>query len=156
MVQFVPRNRFALVLATVLGVLLGLGLFTFNYAEGFSYFSSDPKACVNCHIMRDQYDSWRKSSHHAAAVCVDCHLPQELVPKLIAKSDNGYRHSKGFTLQDFHEPIIITPRNTEILQDNCLRCHGDLVHDLVAGATSAKGAIKCVQCHGSVGHGPQR
>jgi cytochrome c nitrite reductase small subunit len=156
MVQFIPRNRFALVLATVLGVLLGLGLFTFNYAEGFSYFSSDPKACVNCHIMRDQYDSWRKSSHHAAAVCVDCHLPHELVPKLIAKSDNGYRHSKGFTLQDFHEPIMITPRNAEILQENCLRCHGDLVHDLVAGATSAKGAIKCVQCHGSVGHGPQR
>ena len=50
-----------LLLALLAGVLMGVGAFTFLYAEGFSYLSSDPQACVNCHIMRPQYDSWQKS-----------------------------------------------------------------------------------------------
>ena len=61
----------AIVLAVLVGLLLGTGAFTFKYAEGLSYFSTDPKACVNCHIMTPQYDSWQKSSHHAVATCVD-------------------------------------------------------------------------------------
>lgn len=149
-----PIGKLAFIIAVLLGVLLGLGAFTFNYGEGLSYFSTDPKACVNCHIMRSEYDSWQKSSHHAAARCVDCHLPHELVPKYIAKADNGYRHSARFTFNDFHEPIQITPRNARILQDNCLKCHGDFVHEIVRGSTTAKDAVKCVHCHASVGHGP--
>jgi len=112
------------------------------------------KACMNCHIMRPQYDSWSKGSHHAVAKCVDCHLPHEFIPKYIAKADNGYRHSKAFTLQDFHEPIQITPRNSRILQNNCVTCHGELVHPLVAGSSTARNAISCVHCHADVGHGP--
>ncbi|MFI5378766.1 MAG: cytochrome c nitrite reductase small subunit [Tepidisphaerales bacterium] len=149
-------GKLMVVVAAMAGVMLGLGLYTFNYAEGLSYFSKDPKACANCHIMRDEYDAWRKSSHHANAVCVDCHLPHEIVPKLIAKADNGYRHSKGFTFQDFHEPIMIKTRSGEILQENCVRCHGGLVHELVNSASSARGEVRCVHCHAYVGHGPRR
>ena len=68
-----------LLLSASLGAVLGLGLFTFWYAQGGSYFSSDPNSCVNCHIMREQYDSWQKASHHAHAKCVDCHLPHDFV-----------------------------------------------------------------------------
>jgi cytochrome c nitrite reductase small subunit len=145
---------FALLLTVGLGLLLGVGGFTFGYAEGLSYFSTDPKACMNCHIMRPQYDSWMKSSHHTVAVCVDCHLPHDFIGKYIAKAENGYHHSKGFTLQDFHEPIMIKERNSQILQESCLRCHGDLVHQLVPGAkTEDRKALNCVHCHASVGHG---
>jgi cytochrome c nitrite reductase small subunit len=145
-----------LALALLVGIPLGLGLFTFSYGEGLSYFSTDPKACVNCHIMRDEYESWLKGPHHANAKCVDCHLPHDLVPKLIAKSDNGYRHSKGFTFEDFHEPIQITPRNAQILQESCLRCHGDFVHDIVQGSKAIESTIKCVHCHRGVGHGAMK
>jgi hypothetical protein len=41
-----------LLLCAIIGPVLGLGVYTFWYAEGASYFSSDPKSCVNCHIMR--------------------------------------------------------------------------------------------------------
>ena len=82
-----------------------------EYGEGLSYFSTDPRACKNCHVMNDQYASWSRGPHHAVARCVDCHLPHEFVPKYLAKADNGYRHSKGFTFMDFHEPIMIKPRN---------------------------------------------
>jgi cytochrome c nitrite reductase small subunit len=143
----------SVVLGGIFGLLLGVGAFTFNYAEGFSYLSADPKACVNCHIMRSEYDSWQKSSHHAAAKCVDCHLPHDLLGKYIAKGVNGYHHSKGFTFQDFHEPIMIKTRNSQILQDNCLRCHEDMVHDLVVGIKGGPEPVYCVHCHQSIGHG---
>lgn len=147
------RGR-ALALAAVVGAVLGLGLYTFDSAEGLSYFSSDPKACANCHIMLPQYDGWTKASHHAAATCNDCHLPTDFAGKWLAKASNGWHHSKGFTLQNFQEPIRIKPMNSRILQDNCLRCHGDLVHDLVAGASTDDDAQLCVHCHFTVGHGP--
>jgi cytochrome c nitrite reductase small subunit len=150
-----PLGKPAIALAVVFGILVGVGAFTFNYAEGLSYFSTDPKACVNCHIMNDEYDSWIKSPHHGVAKCVDCHLPHEMVPKLIAKSENGWHHSKAFTLQDFHQPIMITPRNAQILQESCVRCHENMVHDIVAGKTE-RDAVKCVHCHKNVGHAATR
>jgi hypothetical protein len=58
-------------LAATVGVALGIGGFTFRYAEGLSYLSADPRACVNCHIMRPEYDAWQKASHHTTAVCVE-------------------------------------------------------------------------------------
>jgi len=143
----------ALVLAASLGGVAGLGAFTFHYAEGLSYFSTDPAACKNCHIMNSEYDSWTKGPHHAVAGCVNCHLPREFFAKYAAKASNGYHHSKGFTLQDFHEPILIKARNAEILQDNCLHCHADFVHDIVRGSTTAEDAVRCVHCHRGVGHG---
>ena len=62
-----------LLLCALVGLALGSGGFAFYYGEGLSYMSSDPKTCVNCHIMRDQYDGWSKASHHAVAGCNDCH-----------------------------------------------------------------------------------
>ena len=109
-------------LAVMAGVAAGIGGYTMVYAEGLSYMSSDPKVCANCHIMNSQYDSWQKSSHHAVAGCVDCHLPHDFVGKWTAKALNGWHHGKGFTLQDFDEPITIKPYNSRILQASCLAC----------------------------------
>ena len=141
------------ILAVSVGIFLGIGAYTFLYAEGLSYMSDDPEVCINCHIMQPQYDSWQKSSHHAVAVCVDCHLPHNFVGKYIAKAENGWHHSKGFTLQNFHEPIMIKEPNARILQDNCLACHEDLAHDLVAGVNGSADEVRCVHCHVTVGHG---
>jgi cytochrome c nitrite reductase small subunit len=146
-------TRGVVMFGVLVGILAGVGTFTFHYGEGLSYFSPDPRACKNCHVMNDEYASWTHGPHHATARCIDCHLPHELVAKYIAKADNGYRHSKGFTFLDFHDPIMIKPRNAEILQENCLRCHGDFVHDIVAGSTTREDAVQCVHCHRGVGHG---
>ncbi|CAG0963689.1 cytochrome c nitrite reductase small subunit [Phycisphaerales bacterium] len=145
-----------LALAVALGVPLGLGAFAFDYAEGSSYLSNDPRACVNCHIMRDQYDAWQKSPHHANATCNDCHVPQDLVGKYATKMDHGYRHSKGFTFQDFHEPIRITPGSLRVVENNCVRCHGALVSEIVGHGLPEGDLLSCVKCHGGIGHGPRR
>jgi len=143
-----------LLIAVLFGSLGGLGLFTFDYGEGLSYFSTDPRACANCHIMREQYGSWQHASHHAVATCVQCHLPHATVPKLVAKAENGFNHSRAFTLQNFPEPIQITPKNAAILQENCLACHRGLVSELVHGSSSTDAdAVRCVHCHRDVGHG---
>ncbi len=136
------------------GVLLGVGTFTFWYAQGGSYFSSDPRSCMNCHIMRPHFDSWQHGSHHAHAKCVDCHLPHDFVGKWIAKAENGFFHSKAFTLQDFPEPIQITPKNSRILNANCVHCHQDLVDHLRQHGAFHDENDSCVRCHPSVGHGP--
>ena len=143
----------AIVLAIVTGLAAGIGAYTFRYAEGLSYFSTAPSACVNCHIMRPQYDAWQKSSHHTAAVCIDCHLPHDFFGKYLAKAENGYRHSKEFTAQTFAEPIRVQARGREILQANCIRCHQELVHGNAAGAEGQSAALRCVDCHSGVGHG---
>ncbi|HKE20493.1 MAG TPA: cytochrome c nitrite reductase small subunit [Kofleriaceae bacterium] len=146
-------RRGSLIVAIAVGVLCGLGGFTFHYAEGLSYFSSDPRACANCHIMRRQYDGWQKASHHGVATCADCHLPQTFAAKYLAKASNGYHHSKGFTFQDFEEPIRIKSRNARILQANCIRCHEAMVRSLVSGARTDRDAVECVHCHATAGHG---
>ena len=149
-----PLKRFrstATALLLALGVCLGLGGYTFWYAQGASYLSNDPLACVNCHIMREQYDGWQKGPHHAVASCNDCHAPHSFIPKMASKMRNGWNHSRAFTLQDFHEPIRITPPNSAILQANCLQCHGEMVSEIAAH--SGPDATDCMHCHRSVGHG---
>jgi cytochrome c nitrite reductase small subunit len=145
-----------LIVCVLVGVSAGLGSYTFHYAAGTSYFSSNPAACVNCHIMREQYDGWQKASHHAVASCNDCHTPHALIPKYLVKAENGFWHSKAFTLQDFHEPIRIRPRNALVLNGACIHCHQDLVSEVVGHGTRGNETLNCVHCHASVGHGAQR
>ncbi|MFI4851656.1 MAG: cytochrome c nitrite reductase small subunit [Gimesia chilikensis] len=143
-------------LCVLLGAVIGTGSYTVQYAEGLSYLSNDPKACVNCHIMRDQYDGWQKASHHANATCNDCHVPHSFIPKYLVKAENGFWHSKGFTLQDFHEPIQMRPISLKILNTNCINCHQELVNDILGHGVAGNESKGCVHCHSSVGHGPQR
>ena len=146
----------AVVMCVLLGGILGMGGYTFWYAEGLSYFSNDPKSCVKCHVMREHYDNWQRASHHAHAKCNDCHLPHDTFGKLLAKAENGWCHSKAFTLQDFPETIRIKPKNSRILQANCVRCHQDLVGDLIHHGALGDDSNTCVRCHSAVGHGSPR
>jgi cytochrome c nitrite reductase small subunit len=147
------RRALAALLAIAIGLLAGLGGFTFRYAEGFSYFSADPAACVNCHIMQSQLNSWQRSSHRSHAVCIECHLPHDFISKYIAKAENGYRHGKEFTAQTFAEPIFVQERGSEILQENCVRCHEGLVAEMGPSHGPDDESLRCVHCHAGVGHG---
>jgi len=138
-------------LALLLGALVGLGLFTFVYAEGPSYLSDDPRTCINCHIMREQYDRYHHSSHKAVATCYGCHSPHDFIGKWLAKGINGWNHSVAFTLGNYPEPIRATGYNARIAQDNCVYCHKVLVSQI--HSTDPQGERFCIDCHGNVGHG---
>ena len=145
------RRSLVVLFACLLGIPAGIGAFTFVYAHGFSYLSPDPRACVNCHIMNDQYSAWLKSGHRHAATCVECHLPASGLAKWVAKADHGFRHSMAFTLQNFKEPIEITPHDRALAQENCLRCHGDFVQAVHTSSTGRE--LDCMHCHAGAGHG---
>lgn len=138
-------------LAVLLGAVLGLGFFTFGYADGASYLTNDPATCANCHVMRDNYDSWLKSSHGKVAVCNDCHTPPDTVGKYVTKAQNGFLHSLAFTTQRFPDEIQIKSRNLKVTESSCLKCHADIVTGIEA-TRSHDQKISCVTCHRTVGH----
>ena len=146
-------NRAVLVIAILLGVLLGLCGYTFVYAKGYSYMTNDPEACANCHIMRDHYRAWTRSSHHAVAVCNDCHTPPGLVPKYFTKAQNGFWHSFYFTTGRYPDPLRITARNHDITETACRKCHLELTRSIdPAHAETGRGGLSCTKCHNDVGH----
>lgn len=138
-----------LVAAAMIGILAGIGGFTFVYGDGAAYLSNDPKACTNCHVMQGHFDSWQKSGHRHVAVCNDCHLPPDFVGKWVTKADNGLLHTLAFTTGDFPDPIRIKPRNALRTQAACVHCHTDILHAL---ADADGGMPTCVHCHAAAGH----
>ena len=156
-VSSASRTFLTVVLGLALGAVIGIGGYTFTYAKGAAYLQDDPAACANCHIMTEQYDGWRKSSHHAVATCNDCHTPAAFVPKYLTKASNGFWHSFYFTTGTFPDPIRIRPSNRVVTETACRQCHATIVeaietppagHDTVA----QQDALQCLTCHNSVGH----
>ncbi len=139
-----------IILGGTVGLAVGVGVFTFGYAKGHSYLTDDPKACVNCHIMQEQYDGWIKSSHRHVASCNDCHTPPGTVPKYLNKAENGFWHSFYFTTGTFPEPIRITPRNERVTEASCRKCHGQIVEAIEGHRAGSE--TSCIRCHRSVGH----
>lgn len=137
-------------LVGLFGVFVGLGLFTFGFARGASYFSDNPETCANCHIMRDQFEAWRHSSHARVATCNDCHTPHDFIGKWVIKGINGWNHSVAFTLGNFHEPIRIRDFNAAVVQQSCVYCHQAIVSQ-IDGIHAAE-PTQCIVCHADVGH----
>ncbi len=174
------RASLALIAAVALGLLVGIGAFTFTYARGASYLTNDPAACANCHVMQEHFDAWNKSSHRAVATCNDCHTPHNLVSKYITKANNGFWHSFYFTTGNYPDPLRITPRNHRVTEATCRYCHEAIVDVIdprmarrdgsrtpvsvasLAGVPSTPksaphvstndNALSCVRCHQYVGH----
>lgn len=175
-------NRAAgLILAALIGIAVGIGVYTFVYAKGGSYLSNDPAACANCHIMNEHFDAWTKSSHRRVAACNDCHTPPGFVAKYYTKASNGFWHSFAFTTGDFPDPLRIKPHNREVTEQACRKCHAEIVDAIEAGPqhvaasqsgrraggtddrpnvveemrlgnTEAATETSCVRCHMHVGH----
>lgn len=133
---------------------IGLALYTFVYAKGFSYLSSDPEACVNCHIMQDEYDGWAAGVHSDAATCADCHLPHDnIAHKLYVKAEDGFLHGFKFTTGWHPENIEARDSSLAITNTACLECHSDITSDIRhLGYDKDDEVFDCVRCHSGVGH----
>lgn len=144
-----------IVVGGTMGLAFGVVAYTFVYAKGASYLTNDPKACVNCHVMQEQYDGWINSSHRSVATCNDCHAPSDFIGKYSTKALNGFWHSFYFTTGNYPDPIQITERNRKIADNACRKCHADIVETIEGPNTKHhKEADKtsCIRCHRSVGH----
>ena len=166
------RLGWPLAAAVALGIAAGLGAFTFVYAKGASYLSTDAASCANCHIMEEHYAAWLKSSHRNVAKCADCHMPHDVVGKYAAKASNGFWHSLAFTTGRFPDPLQIKTHNRAITERTCRDCHGAIVEAMAAGESSTGSSghaaerpavhdganvagaeeLSCIRCHTYVGH----
>ncbi|MGP1479037.1 MAG: cytochrome c nitrite reductase small subunit [Capnocytophaga sp.] len=153
------KKRFFRFLIPVLaGMLIGLAGYIFYISKAHSYLSDDPKACVNCHIMEPEYATWFHSSHGRNTVCNDCHVPHDNVfRKYYFKANDGLRHATMFTFRMEPQVIRMHAPGQKVVQENCIRCHSDLVSEVSIGKVTAPMAHQgngklCWECHREVPH----
>jgi cytochrome c nitrite reductase small subunit len=109
--------------------------------------------------MTPFYQSWDHSSHAQWATCNDCHVPHENVIKKYAfKAKDGLYHAAVFTIRK--EPQVIRARDesSEVIMNNCIRCHYQLNTEFVKTGRITSCEVKsgkgkaCWDCHTEVPH----
>lgn len=134
------------------GSLLGVGLFTFGFGNGWAYLGSNPETCAQCHIMEPYLEAYERGPHREVATCNDCHMPHSnIVEKYTVKGILGFRHAYAFTTGNHPENLRASDLSANIIQASCLYCHGEMVADIHIPRTSEQ-EISCVRCHSDVGH----
>ncbi len=152
-----PAWRLPVILA--LGIFFGLFFFAFYISKAHSYLSDNPKTCVNCHIMAPQYATWTHNSHRQYANCADCHVPHNnILNKYFFKAKDGMRHATMFTLRLEPQVIHIKKAGQQVVQNNCIRCHINLLTDepiqaITLEAHNTRSERQCWSCHRETPHG---
>lgn len=155
----IPPPKWKLPVLISLGIFFGLGLAILRISNATSYLSDNPQTCMNCHVMTPQYATWQRSSHARVATCNDCHVPHDnFIRTYLFKAQDGLRHATIFTFRLEPEVIHIKDAGIGVVQENCIRCHSNLVHRVslrkVTGSDGIAGKDKlCWECHRETPHG---
>lgn len=157
--KLIPPVNWHLPVLIILGVILGMCAYLFYVSRAWSYLSDKPSTCTNCHIMAPQYATWAHSSHRETANCNDCHVPHNNVfNKYYFKAKDGLRHATIFTLRAEPQVIFIKDAGKDVVQNNCLRCHSNLLSSFHEGNLHTNFYIQkkqrnCWECHRETPHG---
>ncbi|MFZ1615025.1 MAG: NapC/NirT family cytochrome c [Holophaga sp.] len=129
--------------------------------------AADPgTVCMGCHLMRPQLDSLRAGSHGKVTSCPDCHEPHDSAAhRLYAVASDGLRHLFLTSLNAAPARIRIHRAGAEVVQANCIRCHGvaenrtvqvnpTVPRPMPQPKTSAHvhSGQMCADCHGTTSH----
>lgn len=130
-------------------VSLALGLFTLFalllQVPGVAQSIGSAQACATCHNMSPQAESQIRAPHRSLA-CIDCHAPSGVVEKAVAEVESASAHLIAY-FSGPPDAIHATQKTKEIVQANCLNCHGQLVREIEHG-----GGQYCFQCHRTTHH----
>jgi cytochrome c nitrite reductase small subunit len=157
--KFIPPERWKFPVIIVLSIFIGLFIFSFYISNASSYLGDNPETCVNCHIMAPQYSTWHHSSHREKTHCNDCHVPQNnFLNKYYFKAKDGLRHATIFTLRKEPQVIFIKEDGREVVHQNCIRCHSEMLTDSKLLAYNSETHLfrmnrKCWDCHRETPHG---
>ncbi|NLA24247.1 MAG: cytochrome c nitrite reductase small subunit [Bacteroidales bacterium] len=156
--SFYPPEKWRIPVIIVLGCIVGAGFYTFYIAKAWTYLSESPETCVNCHIMKTEYTTWRQSSHGRNTTCNDCHVPQDnFFRGYYFKAKDGLRHATIFTARAYSQSITMLEPGRKVVFENCMRCHDNLTDRVMGGLTykeikQGNGKV-CWDCHREVPHG---
>ena len=157
--KLAPPSRWRVPVILISGIIAGLLVYLFYISRAHSYLSDRPETCMNCHVMAPQFATWSHSSHREKTNCNDCHVPHNnVVNKYLFKARDGMRHATIFTLRKEPQVIFIKEEGKQVVQDNCIRCHSDLLTDEKAmNYTKAfhhqRTERPCWECHRETPHG---
>lgn len=163
-----------------IGTLLAMGfvagvVFWGGFNTGMEVMNSE-KFCISCHEMRDNvYQEYMDTVHYSnrtgvRAVCSDCHVPKEFVPKMIRKikaSKELYGKAMGIidTPQKFDEHRLQMAKNEWARMEGnnsqeCRNCHSfdymDFTEQKTVAGKMHSMAIEegktCIDCHKGIAH----
>ena len=110
----------AIVIAAALGGFAAFG------PPGLYAKSESPEFCGSCHVMDMEYEAWFHSGKHSKIKCVDCHLPNDTLPRhLVWKGIDGMKDVAAFHTGRVSEDIRISDHGARVVQENCQRCHAE-------------------------------
>ena len=139
-------------------------------------YTNTEEFCISCHEMENTvYQEYKKSVHYnnasgVRAVCADCHVPKEWIPKLIRKvqaSREIYHKIMGTidTPEKFEAARFeMATRVWETMKQNdsqeCRNCHSydsmDFTKQSRRSSEKMQQGIKdektCIECHQGIAH----
>lgn len=111
---------------------------------------SEPSFCGQCHAMDTAVSTHQHSVHAREANCGDCHDPHGLVTGSAFAAYTGTRDVYRVVTNTTPTELRATNLSKSVLQDNCLRCHGDVLGQI--GDTHEDGGRYCFECHRNIVH----
>jgi cytochrome c nitrite reductase small subunit len=138
--KWVRLSALLLVMGAVVGFYVSFG------PPGLYAKSSTPEFCAQCHVMEAEYEGWVHNGGHRRLKCVDCHLPNDNLPRhMVWKGMEGMWDSFAFYSGRVPERIEISDSGKMILQENCRRCHEETIARISEDRP-------CWQCHRRLSH----
>lgn len=171
---FRTPSRLAIGTLLVMGFVGGI-VFWSGFNTSMEVMNSE-KFCISCHEMRDNvYQEYMDTVHYTnrtgvRAVCSDCHVPKEFVPKMVRKikaSKELYGKAMGIidTPQKFDAHRLQMAKNEWARMEannsqECRNCHNfdfmDFTEQKTVASTMHSTAIKegqtCIECHKGIAH----
>jgi cytochrome c-type protein NapC len=168
------RWRRALSLGTLSAFVLGIAfLAIFNTALEWT---NREDFCISCHAMKDNvYREYQSTIHYAnhagvRAVCADCHVPKEFLPKMIRKVQasgevwHAILGSIGTPEKFEAKRPLLAQREWRRMKANdsreCRNCHDAVSFDYSAQGYRAvdrhmeglSSGQTCIDCHKGIAH----
>lgn len=127
-----------------------LGLATW----GAVAYTARPDFCGSCHLMQTRYVSWKRSPHHSAATCIQCHSEPGRFGEIKAHLD-GTRYLWVMLTGEKSGAIL----RADVSSETCGQCHAvawlpEATATLRIGHRLHLGlGIQCSECHAGLVHG---
>ena len=159
-----------------LGIAFVLGIIFWGGFNTAMEWTNTEKFCISCHEMETNvYAEYRNTIHYTnrtgvRAVCSDCHVPKEWVPKMIRKVQATRElYGKATGSIDTREKFeakrhILAEREWKRMKANdsleCRNCHNfasmDYAEQNKRSATTHQAAFNagstCIDCHKGIAH----
>lgn len=130
----------AISFGALVGISFGAGVVFWGGFNTYMEYTNELEFCISCHEMRvNAYEEYKQSVHYmnasgVGAICSDCHVPKEWIPKFIRKvqaTSELYGH--------FVTGVIDTPEKYEL--------HRAEMAQRVWATMKANDSLECRNCH---------